>query len=101
MTVRLTSRLVLVTALVAATGFGVSACGKRGTLERPPPMWGHPKDKTTGDAGEQRTTPVRNGDPSALSPDAQNRTIAQDPMDGVPAGPDSGPGSPSNLIPHH
>ena len=94
---------VLIAALAAATGFGVSACGKRGTLERPPPLWGHPKDKdkTTGDAGDQRTTPERKGDPTALSPDANNRTIAQDPMDGVPAGPDSGPGNPSNLVPHN
>ena len=96
----ITPRLVLIAALVAATGLGVTACGKRGTLDRPAPLWGHPKDKTDGDTGDQRTTPEKKGDPGALSPDANNRTIAQDPMDGVPSGPDSGPGNPSNLIPH-
>ncbi|HWE47639.1 MAG TPA: hypothetical protein VG407_16585 [Caulobacteraceae bacterium] len=101
MTPRLNTRFVLIVALVAATGLGVSACGKRGTLDRPPPMWGHHKDKTGADAGAQRTTPERKGDPTALSPDANNRTIAQDPMDGVPQGPTSGPGNPSNLVPHN
>jgi len=100
MTARLNSRLVLVSALALATALGVSACGKRGTLDRPAPMWGHPKDKTTGDGGEQRSGPVHNGNPADQTPDGQNRTIAQDPMSGVPAGPDSGPGNPSNLVPH-
>ena len=100
MTPRLNSRLLLIAALAVATGLGVSACGKRGTLDRPAPLWGHPKDTTGADAGDQRTTPERRGDPGAQTPDGNNRTIAQDPMDGVPSGPDSGPGNPSNLVPH-
>jgi predicted small lipoprotein YifL len=27
---------------VIGLAFGLSACGKRGTLERPPPLWGEP-----------------------------------------------------------
>ena len=102
MTPRLNSRLLLIVGLAAVTGLGVSACGKRGTLDRPPPMFGHhkDKDKAGADDGDQRTAPERKGDPNALSPDARNRTISQDPMDGVSQGPTSGPGNPSNLVPH-
>lgn len=51
---RLTSLL-----LVGMSALAVSACGLRGDLERPPPLWGNPVDaeETTsedGDSSDQR-----------------------------------------------
>jgi predicted small lipoprotein YifL len=107
-------------AVIAAVA--LTACGKRGTLDRPPPMWGtqakadyaadqkkaedekakkkeEEKAKREGRAVEQRDTPPDHN-PISQPPDSRNQTIAQDPMDGLPSGPDSGPGNPSNLVPH-
>lgn len=34
----------ILTLAVCAAALGLSACGNRGTLERPGPLWGDPRD---------------------------------------------------------
>ncbi len=97
-------RLIALVALAAAVA--VSGCGKRGTLERPPPLWGHHADKAQAkadeaagrDSGAQRTGPDHKTmqDP----PESRNTTIAADPLDGLPADPRGGSGQPGNMNPH-
>jgi predicted small lipoprotein YifL len=94
-------RLIVLAVFIA--GLAVTGCGKRGTLERPPPMWGHPKDtqkeeQSGRDSGDQRSGPERGA--LAKDPYAHASTIAQDPMDGLPPDPRAGSGQPSNLNPH-
>jgi len=44
--------------LTALAALSVTACGLRGELERPPPMWGDPpaQDETAEDAGDSGET---------------------------------------------
>ena len=47
-------RRLAVLVLTALSALSVTACGLRGELERPPPMWGDPpaQDDTAEDTGE-------------------------------------------------
>ena len=78
------SLVLLSFGLLAATGATLSACGKRGTLETPAPMWG---DK-------QRTPPNANKRADQRTPDPyhqENRTSRQAPMEGATSDPRSAP----------
>ena len=63
------SRLVLLMAAAAAT-LAVSACGKRGSLDRPDPMWGAPAEDVEAapegvddDSNADRTRPYSTSKP--------------------------------------
>lgn len=89
----MTVRLTLLAIICAAVG--LSACGKRGTLERPPPMFGHAHDQSSDDS--ERLPPTKYGQlPPA--PESQNTSPRTDPLDGPSRGPDAGPNSPSNWL---
>jgi predicted small lipoprotein YifL len=102
----MSSRLI---ALAVIASVALVGCGKRGTLERPPPLWGakakadyeaqKKADAEGRDAGDQRTGPER-GNPITQPPESQNRTIAADPLDGLPTDPRAGSGQPGNMNPH-
>jgi predicted small lipoprotein YifL len=100
----MSARLIVLAAVAAVALVG---CGKRGTLERPPPLWGHHADKAEAkadkaagrDAGDQRDGPEKGG-AIVRPPESQNTTIAADPLDGLPADPRAGSGQPGNMNPH-
>jgi predicted small lipoprotein YifL len=51
--------------LIGAAALTLGACGKRGALERPPPLWGGPQ-------------PVRTNQGKMQPPETQNVPIASD-----------------------
>jgi predicted small lipoprotein YifL len=88
--------------LLALTALAVAACGKRGTLERPPPMWGD-KAKAEYQAEkaaeakakkDKQEAPAGTAKPSSIPPQSQNTSIRQDPVSVAPQDPYAGPGSP-------
>ena len=54
----------------AAALLALGACGKRGTLERPPPLWGKAK--------AENAQPVRTNDQKEQPPETRNVPIAND-----------------------
>lgn len=77
--------IILAAAAVAA--LSLSACGKRGTLERPDPMWGAPEEDVQaapeGEDDNSNTEPTRpysTGKP--LDPAQQNVPIRDAPVGG-------------------
>ena len=70
--------------LIGAAALALGACGKRGTLERPPPLWGDGSNPQPQRSGQQKMTP----------PETQNVPIsadrvgdASDPVGGSPVEP--------------
>jgi predicted small lipoprotein YifL len=95
----MSSRLVLLAVVMAALSVGAAGCGKRGTLDRPDPMWGAPaneagsdatadegtNDDSDADANADRTRPYSTSKP--LDPAQTNRTIRDAPVGGGPSDP--------------
>jgi len=89
--------IIIAVALVAMAG--VSGCGKRGTLDRPNPMWGAPaadagtdatadegaNDDSDADANADKTRPYSTSKP--VDPAQTNRTIRDAPVGGGPSDP--------------
>jgi predicted small lipoprotein YifL len=95
---RLDVRLVGAVALAA---LAVAGCGKRGTLERPPPMWGEKakaeyaaEKAAEAEAKKDKDAPAGTAKPDASSPHSQSTSIRQDPLGGAPPDPYGGPGAP-------
>jgi predicted small lipoprotein YifL len=92
----MSSRPIVLIAVLAAVA--VSGCGKRGVLDRPPPLWG--------DRGADAGEPVDNSEPTARgsspyssrpqAPESQNTSIRHVPIEGAPRDPRGGPGAPSD-----
>ncbi len=72
--------------LLALAALALNACGKRGGLERPGPLWGHK------DGGE----PVAVHRTAPDAPETQNTSARKDPVDTGHADP---VGSPGDFIP--
>ena len=94
-------RLIAVTAVAA---LALAGCGKRGTLERPPPLWG---DKAKADYeaqqhadvdSEQRKGPTKYDPKKADAPESQNTSARTNPLDGPARGPATAPNSPSEWL---
>ena len=100
----MSARFLAPLALALMAAVSVTGCGKRGTLERPPPLFGHHHtddgDQAGRDSGDQRSGPEKRGPAVTQTPDSRNTTIAADPMDGAPNDPRAGPGQPGNMTPH-
>jgi predicted small lipoprotein YifL len=69
--------------VLTLAAIAVAGCGKRGTLERPPPLWG------------EKTPPATD---TAPPPQSLNTSIRQDPVGAAPQDPYRGPGSPGPAI---
>lgn len=73
--------------LIGAMALALGACGKRGTLERPPPMWGKDKaaaqsDKDKDDKDAAKHAQVqRSGDRKPPTPESQNVSIQAQPVE--------------------
>lgn len=90
-------------ALASMAALALAACGKRGPLDQPPPMWGEKakadyaaeqaaKKKAEADKAE-RSGPSANA-PLPMDPAQKNTTIRQAPVEGGPTDPYKGPGQP-------
>jgi predicted small lipoprotein YifL len=95
-------------ALTAVAALALAGCGKRGTLERPPPLWG---DKAKADYQAQQAAKkddTRDSDDRKAStkfdprhpdaPEAQHTSPRTDPLDGPTRGPDAGPNTPNQWL---
>ena len=86
-----------------AAALALSACGKRGTLERPPPMWGEAeKAKYEAEQAAEKAKQATDADKKDAAtrykpaPESQNVSIRMQPVDGAPRDPRSGPGQPND-----
>lgn len=57
--------------LMAAAVLALGACGKRGSLDRPPPLWGHGED----------AQPQRSNQTKPQVPETQNVPIPSQPVE--------------------
>jgi predicted small lipoprotein YifL len=67
--------------LIATAALALGACGKRGALERPPPLWG--KDKAAAEAQEGKDKAEgaqveRSGNQKPKTPETRNIPISTD-----------------------
>jgi predicted small lipoprotein YifL len=62
--------------LIGVAALALGACGKRGTLERPPPLWG--KDKAA------HAQPVRSSEQKMQPPETRDVPIGADPLGAAP-----------------
>ncbi|MBS0297478.1 MAG: hypothetical protein JSR45_14310 [Proteobacteria bacterium] len=91
-------------AVVAVAALALGACGKRGTLERPPPMFGD-KAKAEYEAqqhkdvdNEQRSGPSKYDPNNPPAPESQNTSPRTNPLDGPSRGPSTAPNSPNEWL---
>lgn len=97
-------RTAVLTAVLAAGGLSLAACGKQGELERPAPMWGAAEkakyeadQRAAGATGNKASNPGSNGE--NIDPATSSATSRQVPVKGSnpdPFGGPSGPGFPNS-----
>lgn len=80
-------RIIILT-VAAVAALGLAGCGKRGSLERPDPMWGAPDEDVQaapeGEDDNSNTEPTRPYSTSKpLDPAQQNIPIREGPIGGV------------------
>ena len=83
--------------IVAACAVALAGCGKRGTLERPPPLFGHAASSAD-DSDPQRKAPTKYDRNLPPAPESQPTSPRTDPLDGPNRGPNVGPNSPQNWL---
>jgi predicted small lipoprotein YifL len=89
--------------ILFAAALALGACGKRGTLERPAPLFGHGDKATeqTDDSGEEAKDDGAqrkgsDGSVRARAPEQRNTSIRVAPIEGAPRDPRAGPGQPTD-----
>lgn len=83
-----------------AAALALGACGKRGTLERPPPMFGSAEEKAAYEAQKAKEQVKNDKDDAATrykpAPESKNTSIRMEPIDGAPRDPRAGTGQPTD-----
>jgi predicted small lipoprotein YifL len=67
--------------LIATAALALGACGKRGTLERPPPLWGKAHAEEDGKAKADNAQVQRSGNEKPATPETQNIPIRSQPVE--------------------
>jgi predicted small lipoprotein YifL len=68
--------------LVATAALALGACGKRGALERPPPLWGKAAPaQEDGKAKADNAQVQRSGNQKMPTPETQNLPIQSEPVE--------------------
>ena len=83
--------------LIGAMALALGACGKRGTLERPPPLWG--KDKAPAESGKDKADDAqvhRSGGEKPVTPETRDISTQALPVETGK----SDPVGSSSVVPH-